>query len=161
MPNHEDHCAESLKRYGKTFSEMHSWMDEPSLLLGSSHRRYRHDPSVTPIEAKIIFGFNADNACLDHIRLDALESQRSIMTFWIPNNIHNEIRSVQPVVSFTINSYAGAWHFQSEAISISENGKTHFCFRSSVEEEDDDNDDNDEDEEWEEEDPDNPETSEP
>ena len=155
MPNHEEHCAESLKRYGKSFAELHSWMDEPSLLLGSSHRRYRHDPSVTPEEAKAIFGFNADNACLDHIRLDALESQKSIMTFGMPNLIKRETKSVQPVINFIINSYAGAWHFQSEAVSICKDGKTHFCFRSSVEEEGDDNDENDEDEELDE--PDNPE----
>jgi hypothetical protein len=53
MPNHEEHCAESLRRYGKSFSELHSWMDEPSLILGAAHRQYRHDPYVTPIEAKL------------------------------------------------------------------------------------------------------------
>ena len=114
------------------------WMSR-AFFLGSSHRRYRHDPIVTPIEAKVIFGEGADNACLDHIRLDALESQRSVTTFWILKNVLRETKSVQPVVNFTINSYAGAWHFQSEAISFSKDGKTHFCFRSSVEEEDDDN----------------------
>ena len=134
-------------------------MDEPSLLLGSSHRRYRHDPNVTPIEARAIFGEGADNACLDHIRLDALESQRSETTFWILKNVLRETKSVQPVINFTVNSYARAWHFQSEAVSFSKEGKTHFCFRSSLqnnaieEEEDDDNDEDDEDEEWDEDDP--------
>ena len=77
MPNHEEHCAESLKRYGKTFSEVHRWMDEPSLLLGSSHRKYRHDPDVTPFEAKAIFGDFADHVVLDHIRLDEVESRQN------------------------------------------------------------------------------------
>jgi len=76
MPNHEEHCQESLKRYGKTFSELHTWMDEPSAILGASHRKYRHDPNTTPLEAKRMFGENADNACLDHIRLDELYSRR-------------------------------------------------------------------------------------
>jgi hypothetical protein len=76
MPNHEAHCEDSLRRYGKTFSELHKWMDEPSAILGASHRKYRHDPNTTPREAKAIFGESADHACLDHIRLDELESRR-------------------------------------------------------------------------------------
>jgi len=76
LPNHEEHCAESLKRYGKSFSELHSWMDEPSFLLGSSHRKYRHDPNFMPAEAKSIFGDFADHACLDHIRLDERENRK-------------------------------------------------------------------------------------
>ena len=74
MPNNEEHSQESLKRYGKSFSELHKWMDEPSVILGANHRKYRHDPNTTPKEARQLFGENADNACLDHIRLDELES---------------------------------------------------------------------------------------
>lgn len=76
MPNHEEHCEDSSRRYGKTFSELHTWMDEPSTILGPNHRKYRHDPNTTPLEAKKIFGENADHACLDHIRLDELDSRR-------------------------------------------------------------------------------------
>jgi len=76
MPTHEEHCEESLKRYGKTFSELHRWMDEPSSILGPKHRKYRHDPNTTPLVARKLFGENADNACLDHIRLDELETRR-------------------------------------------------------------------------------------
>jgi hypothetical protein len=76
MPNNEEHCEDSLRRYGKTFSELHKWMDEPSTILGASHRKYRHDPNATPLEAKKLFGENADHACLDHIRLDELETRR-------------------------------------------------------------------------------------
>jgi hypothetical protein len=72
MPNHEEHCEESRRRYGKPFSELHRWMDEPSLMLGTDHRMYRHNPYKTPLEARRIFGENADHACLDHIRLDEL-----------------------------------------------------------------------------------------
>jgi len=74
MPTHEEHCQHSLARYGKTFSELHTWMDEPSTLLGPSHRVHRHDPENTPREAKRLFGEMADQACLDHIRLDLQES---------------------------------------------------------------------------------------
>jgi hypothetical protein len=51
-------------------------MDEPSTLLGPSHRMHRHDPETTPREAKQLFGEMADQACLDHIRLDLQESGR-------------------------------------------------------------------------------------
>ncbi len=73
MQNRKEHCAQSLKRYNRSFSELHRWMDEPSLHLSANHRKYRHDPNATPIEAKAVFGEGADNACLDHIRLDDLE----------------------------------------------------------------------------------------
>ena len=72
MPNHEEHCEESRRRYGKSFSELHRWMDEPSLMMGTDHRMYRHNPYKTPLEARRMFGENADHACLDHIRLDEL-----------------------------------------------------------------------------------------
>ena len=77
LPSHEEHCEESFKKYGKTFSDLHRWMDEPSTLLGKGHRRYRHDPIQTPLLAKKLFGELADQACLDHIRLDELESRRN------------------------------------------------------------------------------------
>lgn len=76
MPSHEEHCQDSLRRYGKRFDELHSWMDEPSTILGPSHRKYRHDPNKTPQIARVLFGSLADQACLDHIRLDELESRR-------------------------------------------------------------------------------------
>jgi len=49
-------------------------MDEPSTILGPSHRMHRHDPENTPREARRLFGDMADQACLDHIKLDLRES---------------------------------------------------------------------------------------
>lgn len=123
-------------------------MDEPSFLLGAKHRKYRHDPNVTPSEAKAIFGELADAACLDHIRLDELESRK--------NNTTSETKSDHQMVAFTIQSPAGEWYFQSEAISISKDGKTHFFLRSSnlsqksikTPDEEESEDENNEDEEW-------------
>lgn len=155
MPNNEEHCADSLKRYGKTFAELHAWMDEPSFLLGSSHRRYRHDPNVTPDEAKAIFGENADNACLDHIRLDELESRNRIPNSDLPDISGDEMEIVLPVVRFTLETPAGTWKFESEAISFSKDGKTHYCVhsrtllkRSIQNNATEQKDDNNEDEEW-------------
>ena len=74
MPSHEEHCQESLRKYGKRFDELHKWMDEPWEVLGRTHRMHRHDPRTTPQEAKKLFGEYADHACLDHIRLDYPQS---------------------------------------------------------------------------------------
>ena len=76
MPSHEEHCQDSLKRYGKRFDELHRWLDEPSTMLAKGHRIHRHDPVTTPKLAKELFGEFADQACIDHIRLDRLEERR-------------------------------------------------------------------------------------
>ena len=76
MPSHEEHCRQSLKLYGKSFAELHRWMDEPSTLARTRYGGFRHDPNKTPQEALTIFGPSADKACLDHIRLDELESRK-------------------------------------------------------------------------------------
>jgi hypothetical protein len=121
MPNHEEHCSESLRRYGKSFSELHTWMDEPSLILGSAHRQYRHDPYVTPMEAKAIFGELADAACLDHIRLDEQENRKTAQ-----NN--PEIINVQPI-SIKVQSTAGSWTLECNAVTFIHEGKTTFTYK--------------------------------
>ena len=75
MPYHEKHCQESLRKYGKRFDDLHTWMDEPCDINGRAHRAFRHDPATTPQEAKKMFGEFADHACLDHIRLDQQSSE--------------------------------------------------------------------------------------
>ncbi len=75
MPFHEKHCQESLRKYGKRFGDLHSWMDEPRDIQGRTHRMFRHDPETTPQEARKLFGEFADHACLDHIRLDQISSE--------------------------------------------------------------------------------------
>ena len=84
MPDHEEHCKYSLKKYGKGFSELHGWMDEPWEILGKQHRMYRHDPYTTPEEAKKLFGEYADHACLDHIMLDWRESPKGFSSNFKP-----------------------------------------------------------------------------
>lgn len=76
MPSHEERCQDSLKRYGKRFDELHHWLDEPSTMLANGHRIHRHDPVNTPKLAKKLFGDLADQASIDHIRLDKLETAR-------------------------------------------------------------------------------------
>ena len=76
MPSHAKHCEISLKLYGKTFSELHKWMDFPSIVYGINHRIFRHDPFRTPAEAMKLFGTLAYHACLDHIILDILSTNK-------------------------------------------------------------------------------------
>ena len=42
MPNLKTHCAISYKRTGRSFKELHKWIDEPCKRLGSNHRIERH-----------------------------------------------------------------------------------------------------------------------
>jgi hypothetical protein len=77
MPSHEQHCKLSLERYGKDFSGLHGWMDEPAVVIvGMTHRKFRHDIYTTPQEALKIFGEFADQACIDHIKQDANEDRK-------------------------------------------------------------------------------------
>ena len=80
------------------------------------------------MEAKAIFGEGSDNACLDHIRLDELESRKSLTTIWFQNTNFYEVKSVLPVIKFTIQSHAGVSHFECEAVYISKDSKSRFTF---------------------------------
>jgi len=75
MPSLKVHEEFSLEKYGKKFTELHKWMDEPARKHGPSHRWVRHDPDKTPQEARELFGKNADKACIDHITLDRIDER--------------------------------------------------------------------------------------
>ncbi len=45
MPNLEDHCKISVARTGRTYADLHSWMDKYCKELGVRHREKRHDPA--------------------------------------------------------------------------------------------------------------------
>jgi DNA-directed RNA polymerase subunit RPC12/RpoP len=80
MPDHEEHCLHSLKRYGIRGDDIHSWIDEPVAVAGASHREYRH--SLESLHAAIqIFGskYGADaveNIFLDHLKADSEENRK-------------------------------------------------------------------------------------
>lgn len=37
MPNNEEHCQHSLKRYGTRGNDIHTWIDEPSRMYMGFH----------------------------------------------------------------------------------------------------------------------------
>lgn len=80
MPNHEEHCQHSFKRYGVRGDEIHAWIDEPSQIAGGSHRIHRHD--ITGLSTAIqlfgkIYGDEiVENIFLDHLKADSEESRR-------------------------------------------------------------------------------------
>ena len=80
MPNLEDHCQHSEKRYGVRDEEIHSWRDEPSQLAGGSHRDYRHDLSSlqTAIQlfSKLYGAEMVENIFLDHLKADSAEHRK-------------------------------------------------------------------------------------
>jgi hypothetical protein len=70
MPRNKTHREQSRRRYGKSYAEVHRWMDRPSSALHEKHREVRHDFYKTPQQAQRIFGGNAANVVRDHIRMD-------------------------------------------------------------------------------------------
>ena len=73
MPSHDEHCQYTFERYGVTGEEIHEWMDEPAKLLGSTHRKARHDPRQNLPKYLIqMYGESlAKNIMIDHLLLDS------------------------------------------------------------------------------------------
>lgn len=74
MPNLEEHCKRTLKRYGVEGRDIHSWLDEPSKEYATTHRQFRHDTETIRMVGEIFgktYGKSlAENIALDHIMLD-------------------------------------------------------------------------------------------
>ena len=74
MPNLEEHCKRTLKRYGVEGRDIHKWLDKPSRKYTGSHREFRHDSDAIRLVGNL-FGEKygrtlAENIALDHIMLD-------------------------------------------------------------------------------------------
>lgn len=77
MPIVDEHVRFCVKRFGKEYEELcymvNSWMDAPSVDMGPSHRRSRHDYVSTPLEAMELYGDQmAADMVLQHLTLDGL-----------------------------------------------------------------------------------------
>jgi len=72
MPSRKVHEQLDMLLFGKRYSWIHRWMDEPWKRLGKEHRRMRHDPWHTPIQAFIMSGgdWRAYISAAYHIMLD-------------------------------------------------------------------------------------------
>jgi hypothetical protein len=70
----EEHCIESEKLFGKTFSEIHQWLDEfaGKPPHGMRHRKFRHH-EVGILEIQQLFGVEAAKAARQHIISDLKE----------------------------------------------------------------------------------------
>lgn len=74
MPNHEEHCEHSFKRYGVKGEDIHTFLDEPCRLVGQGHREFRHDTKTIKLVGDI-FGEKygrelAESIALDHLTAD-------------------------------------------------------------------------------------------
>lgn len=81
IPQHEEHCQHSLKRYGIRGDDIHSYIDEPSKSYSQSHRQYRHDSNTVKLVGEM-FGRKygrelAENIALDHIMADHEEEVKN------------------------------------------------------------------------------------
>lgn len=74
LPDHEEHCQHTLKRYNVRGDDIHSFIDEPSKLAGQGHRIYRHDTKTIKLVGEIFGGKYgrevAESIALDHITAD-------------------------------------------------------------------------------------------
>jgi hypothetical protein len=79
MPNHEEHCLHSEKRYGVRGDDIHAWVDEPSQVSGGTHRDYRHNLSSLQTAIQIFskqYGAEmVENIFLDHLKADSEEKR--------------------------------------------------------------------------------------
>ena len=71
MPKFEEHCAESVRLFGKPYAELHRWLDEfaGSERYGMRHRQVRHHQAGIN-EAVRIFGSEAAPVARQHIISD-------------------------------------------------------------------------------------------
>jgi hypothetical protein len=93
MPDHEEHCQHTLKRYGVRGDDIHTFLDEPCRVAGQGHREFRHDTKTVKLVGEL-FGSKygkelAENIALDHITADHEEDIReyrdSIVLLKCPN----------------------------------------------------------------------------
>lgn len=71
MPSLENHCQESMRLFGKSYEEVHRWLDEfaGSAEYGFRHRKVRHH-EVGIAEVCRLFGPDAGKAAKRHIFSD-------------------------------------------------------------------------------------------
>lgn len=71
MPCFEEHCRESLSLFGKSYAEVHLWLDEfaGTEKYGFRHRKVRHHGAGIA-EACRLFGQEAGAAARQHIISD-------------------------------------------------------------------------------------------
>ena len=74
MPNLDEHCRNTLKRYNIEGRDIHSWIDDPCKKYSGSHRQFRHDTETVKLVGNLFgktYGITlAENVALDHIMLD-------------------------------------------------------------------------------------------
>lgn len=74
MPSFEEHCEESIRLFGKSYEDIHRWLDEyaGSREYGFKHRRKRHHEEGIR-EAIKLFGEKAGKVARQHIISDLKE----------------------------------------------------------------------------------------
>jgi len=98
MPNLEEHCKRTLKRYGVEGRDIHEWLDEPSRKYAGAHRQFRHDTETIRLVGEIFgkkYGKSlAENIALDHIMLDHEEEIKKRRTIVVKFPEKKEIPSI-------------------------------------------------------------------
>jgi glycine cleavage system aminomethyltransferase T len=101
MPDHEEHCQHSLKRYGVRGDDIHSYIDEPCKIARQGHRVYRHDTTTIKLVGQI-FGAKYGSAFAESIALDHITADHE-------EEISRRSNGIEVVNSDTARQYATAW----------------------------------------------------
>jgi hypothetical protein len=74
MPSHAVHCEECVRKLGKPYEYVHSWLDEfaPQYHGSKIHRKIRHNENGVRQVAEM-WGPNAAQAAIIHIQRDRSE----------------------------------------------------------------------------------------
>lgn len=93
MPKGKIHQAISNQRTGKTYKELHSWIDENKEDIGVNHRNKNHyyTEELREFISKKFGGPEAVSEWLFHIALDNLDT--SVSNDWIHNLTRNNFHS--------------------------------------------------------------------
>jgi len=98
MPNLEEHCKRTQKRYGVEGRDIHEWLDTPSRKYGGAHRQFRHDTETIRLVGEIFgkkYGKSlSENIALDHIMSDHEEEIRKRRTVVVKFPEKKEIPSI-------------------------------------------------------------------
>jgi hypothetical protein len=107
MPEHEEHCLHSEKRYGVRGDEIHSWMDEPSAIAGGSHRKFRHSledlPTAIQMFGKVYGEDMVENIFLDHLKADSEEERQKGIS---------QITATEPYLDETLVAPIKVFHYK-------------------------------------------------
>ena len=80
----EEHCEDSGRALGRSFDEVHVWLDELQAVYGPMHRPFRHHTGGVE-QVRAMWGDEAAKAAEIHVRRDCggvLPTPEALREYW-------------------------------------------------------------------------------